>query len=369
MRGGTLTLWKSPMDPRPIEFHQLCGIARMLLEAAPAMTDAEWREAVKAATQKQGYSYPTPEQLSRALDSVERATVKTLGPRPLAWPAMPALYTPQPLQQDDPPWSPKRRRELTHRLVGLLSNLPGSDNSERRSKTSAVPPPGELLPIDESVLLTAFWNDVNAVSDRLEVLRVYAYVGVERPPGWDVAAVRAEAERLAALAHEDAPCFACRSLDRRLVWHHVIQLQNGGSNNRRNRVSICEACHADVHPWLPKVHRLSAESNWTSLRELVAGQSAREPRPRPPAPPTQEKPMVNWAVWPDDARFGTTCGHDESHAIRPGDLYLVIEVGRSKTKRLRCLHCAITRHGMADPRLPPQPPSETENTEPDEVAI
>lgn len=32
--------------------------------------------------------------------------------------------------------------------------------------------------------------------------------------------------------------------------HHIVQLNNGGINSRRNLVILCNACHAQVHPWL-----------------------------------------------------------------------------------------------------------------------
>lgn len=43
-------------------------------------------------------------------------------------------------------------------------------------------------------------------------------------------------------------CFACPS--RADCRHHIIQLQNGGRNKPDNLVSLCNACHAEIHPWL-----------------------------------------------------------------------------------------------------------------------
>ncbi len=44
------------------------------------------------------------------------------------------------------------------------------------------------------------------------------------------------------------PCFGCglRATER----HHIIQLQNGGLNCRKNVVVLCHECHKDIHPWL-----------------------------------------------------------------------------------------------------------------------
>jgi len=45
-----------------------------------------------------------------------------------------------------------------------------------------------------------------------------------------------------------SPCFVCGKQGR--ARHHIIQLQNGGINARRNLVILCEPCHAEIHPWL-----------------------------------------------------------------------------------------------------------------------
>lgn len=45
-------------------------------------------------------------------------------------------------------------------------------------------------------------------------------------------------------------CFCCgNSTEAR---HHIIQLQNGGLNSRKNLVSLCDLCHAEIHPWLSR---------------------------------------------------------------------------------------------------------------------
>ena len=44
-------------------------------------------------------------------------------------------------------------------------------------------------------------------------------------------------------------CKVCE-LNNSYVRHHIIQLQNGGHNGRKNRIALCEKCHNEVHPWL-----------------------------------------------------------------------------------------------------------------------
>lgn len=43
-------------------------------------------------------------------------------------------------------------------------------------------------------------------------------------------------------------CFVCG--DPASCRHHIIQLQHGGINHRLNLVSLCDPCHAEIHPWL-----------------------------------------------------------------------------------------------------------------------
>ena len=34
------------------------------------------------------------------------------------------------------------------------------------------------------------------------------------------------------------------------LLHHIVQIQNGGHNHRKNLIPLCHDCHAEVHPWL-----------------------------------------------------------------------------------------------------------------------
>jgi hypothetical protein len=44
------------------------------------------------------------------------------------------------------------------------------------------------------------------------------------------------------------PCFVCSKPG--FSRHHIIQLQNGGLNSRRNLVVLCDDCHSAIHPWM-----------------------------------------------------------------------------------------------------------------------
>ena len=44
-------------------------------------------------------------------------------------------------------------------------------------------------------------------------------------------------------------CFLC-SENEAEVRHHIILLKNGGTNCKKNVISLCRECHALIHPWL-----------------------------------------------------------------------------------------------------------------------
>ena len=48
-------------------------------------------------------------------------------------------------------------------------------------------------------------------------------------------------------------CFLCYQ-KAFLVRHHIVWLSNGGGNEKSNVITLCEHCHAEIHPWLkPKL--------------------------------------------------------------------------------------------------------------------
>jgi len=47
-------------------------------------------------------------------------------------------------------------------------------------------------------------------------------------------------------------CFVCG--EQGTARHHIVQLKNGGINSRKNIVSLCDSCHAEIHPWLKTVN-------------------------------------------------------------------------------------------------------------------
>lgn len=86
--------------------------------------------------------------------------------------------------------------------------------------------------------------------DRLALLKKWATVKC-KPRGGGSPAERRENARacLKPPREKSGQCWACQQW-RELVRHHVIQLQNGGTNWHLNTEKICRPCHAAIHPWL-----------------------------------------------------------------------------------------------------------------------
>lgn len=105
-------------------------------------------------------------------------------------------------------------------------------------------------------------------SHKLALLKQMAGIAVRRPDDWRPLRVRHEFLEKRTEYRRPTECFACRNRDRVRNWHHVIQIQNGGSNATPNLVSLCEVCHARIHPWLPV--DLAHASGWSSAGEIVS---------------------------------------------------------------------------------------------------
>jgi hypothetical protein len=249
-----------PEDLKPIEFRQLCALLKTILQSEPTIDDAEWKARAFDTLAKWGFHPPKGEQLGRAMSAVEHALKQTIGPRPVAMPEKP---TPTPVQTA-PPESRNHRPAGWDIVVSLMAKLrAGSSGS---GPSSPAPEPRETLDVSEEDALNEFWRAANSDADRIALLRAFAELAIVRPSGWNVVEIRAEAHQHHLAASR---CFACWIGGRVLSWHHVIQIQFGGSNYVRNRVAICEACHAAVHPWLNESEGRTVKG-WTPLSGCTA---------------------------------------------------------------------------------------------------
>lgn len=242
---------------RPIEFRHVCAIARALLLQAPTMTDADWKGAVNDACEKQGWTIPESDQLSRAFSAVEKALLETMGFQRGV--VLPSSKPSGPIA--DRCWTAHDYRLLADTLKRIAARSAGATAlAHNVSPFVAV----ERIDISEPAALDQFYAEA-VPGVRLAALRRFAEVAIVRPPDWDYAAIRNAAPRALRMSE----CFGCRAADVELHRHHVIQVQHGGSNYIRNLVGLCEACHGDVHPWLPRVARLK-RGDWSGPSEFIA---------------------------------------------------------------------------------------------------
>jgi hypothetical protein len=239
---------------RPVEFRVVCAIARVALLAAPRMTDAEWKAAVLDACAKQGWDNPPSDMLARALGAVERALAQTVGPRRSGETAASPSSAPTAGERY---WTVADLKALADTVKRIQARSAGATPSNVRAI------PLERWEVSEPAALDEFYRQ--AEGDRLAALKRFAEIAIARPADWDYADVRARAQ---ARPHYGGECYSCRKSSRVLVSHHVIQIQHGGSNYARNRVDICEPCHAAIHPWLPRP-AAAEKSGWFRVGALT----------------------------------------------------------------------------------------------------
>lgn len=258
-------------DYKPIEFRQLCMVVKMLLQQAPEIDDAEWKARTRDHLQRLGFDEPSSDMLSRSMTQVEQALRKTVGPRvDRSVPVPPVDLKPKPIA---PPESVRTNKPMGWDLVvSMMRNLRKvSPAFESTSPQKA--PRREVLGITEHVALDEFWRQIHAGADKLALLRAFAEVALVRPAEWKPAEIRADFERL---RFGQDQCFVCNFAE--VQHHHIIQIQHGGSNNRRNFAALCERCHGAVHPWLD-VHPTKARG-FVRIGEIkarpVPGEGQRE---------------------------------------------------------------------------------------------
>jgi len=122
--------------------------------------------------------------------------------------------------------------------------------------------------VPEECWLDYFYAAVRMHGDRVELLRKLSDVALLHPRELDNAAIRLTARSATFLLRAEQ-CFCCLTAERCLYWHHIIQVQHGGSNSPRNFVRLCKACHRRVHPWLEPPTSVEQRHGWTSVVDLT----------------------------------------------------------------------------------------------------
>jgi hypothetical protein len=239
-------------DRRPIAFNQVCAIARVVLLRQPNLSDSEWKASTREVIAKQGYDEPQTDMLSRALTQVEQALRQTIGRRPVDEHKAPS----QPAKPSAPA-EPTRQEYAT-----MIATVRGviARSAAATGLPDILPAAREILHITEHAALDQFYAEANAPGgDKLAALKRFAELAIEREATWNKAEIRETSGQHHLHAYA---CFACRAQEVRLDWHHIIQIQHGGSNLYRNRVALCGACHSDIHPWMPKKKRSQSGGWW-----------------------------------------------------------------------------------------------------------
>ena len=93
-----------------------------------------------------------------------------------------------------------------------------------------------------------FWDRVASGEDRLFLLRQFAELVI--PKKRTSREVRKSFGRRLNRDYiqADEKCFVCG--ETAAHKHHIVQVQNGGTNMRGNFVPLCRPCHCAVHPWM-----------------------------------------------------------------------------------------------------------------------
>lgn len=111
-----------------------------------------------------------------------------------------------------------------------------------------------LSRMDETAALNYFWLMMRQKADPLTILGWMGHVVLERPQSWDKRRIRLEHEsgssQLNSERGRQSACYVCQYDMNYLYFHHIIEVQNGGSNATRNLIQICFECHKKLHPWL-----------------------------------------------------------------------------------------------------------------------
>ena len=56
-------------------------------------------------------------------------------------------------------------------------------------------------------------------------------------------------------------CQNCGTSGARLNCHHIVPLDKGGTNNLSNLITLCEKCHAKIHPGMAGLERYHKAEN------------------------------------------------------------------------------------------------------------
>lgn len=107
-------------------------------------------------------------------------------------------------------------------------------------------------------ILKTFWSKFGGVRNvgigykkkaKIEALRWALNFKIKYKSGRSTQEVRRSFDKYSKNRYRNSGlCFAC--LARGYARHHIISIDNGGRNVKKNIVILCQQCHALLHPWM-----------------------------------------------------------------------------------------------------------------------
>jgi hypothetical protein len=146
----------------------------------------------------------------------------------------------------------KKHKGLVRQRKGTKRNGKRGLLSERTGKKKIEHPHKQ-----QKKLLLEFWDYFKSNPrysiDRINMLKKYADFVIHYKKSVLLSERRKEfnKRKFALVDGNDSNkwiCFVCH--EKAECRHHIIQLQNGGLNSRKNLVPLCHCCHKKIHPWM-----------------------------------------------------------------------------------------------------------------------
>lgn len=98
----------------------------------------------------------------------------------------------------------------------------------------------------KATAMSMFWSrfrSLKTIEGKLALLRAMAEIKIGNPVPYQV-----RRRHRTSWKRRKWNCQVCGN--KACHIHHIIQVQNGGRNKKKNLIELCEFCHASIHPWM-----------------------------------------------------------------------------------------------------------------------
>lgn len=134
-----------------------------------------------------------------------------------------------------------------------LSFVEASDLYHKRQKISSEKVSIVGTPrVRSSAILKDFWEKHRSGQPSIGLLKSFSDIVVDPISAFTLSQRRASFDSIKNKKfplNYTSKCFVCNELA--TVRHHILLLKHGGPvSSPKNLVSLCNKCHAEVHPWL-----------------------------------------------------------------------------------------------------------------------